>query len=177
MFSVGLRTSSERTPCRLSVVKVDSVCEAPPALERPRPTLSLKRSRRSRGGFRVFGVLQWILSQAEDRATQGCDPSVAWDPRVDGPASHCGVGLFLLSCQLSCSPPHQLVVSTAINPMRSDSISRFVENQLSLRVGAAVAADLRVDSGDPPGTKWVCGIGRPNYKRVWPTVARRRTIG
>ena len=56
-----------------------------------------------------------VLSQAEDRATQGCDPSVAWDPRVDGPASPCGVGLFFgddnsqLSSVSTCGP-------TAINP-------------------------------------------------------------
>ena len=56
-----------------------------------------------------------ILSQAEDRATQGCDPSVAGDPRVDGPASHCGAGLFSrrfdsrLSSSSTCG-------STAINP-------------------------------------------------------------
>ena len=56
-----------------------------------------------------------VLSQAEDRATQGCDPSVAWEPRVDGPVSPRGAGLFFrginsrLSSSSTCGP-------TAINP-------------------------------------------------------------
>lgn len=65
----------------------------------------------------MFSCVTMILSQAEDRATQGCDPSVAWDPRVDGPASLRGVGLFFrvmnpnsrLSSSSTCGP-------TAINP-------------------------------------------------------------
>ena len=59
----------------------------------------------------MFLAVMMILSQAEDRATQGCDPSVAWDPRVDGPAPLRGVGLFnsRLSSSSTCG-------STAINP-------------------------------------------------------------
>ena len=63
----------------------------------------------------MMSCVKMVLSQAEDRATQGCDPSVAWDPRVDGPASPRGVGLFFgrinsrLSSSSTCGP-------TAINP-------------------------------------------------------------
>ena len=59
-----------------------------------------------------------VLSQAEDRATQGCDPSVAWDPRVDGPASPRGVGLFFgrIRSRLSSSSTCGL---TAVNPRGS----------------------------------------------------------
>jgi len=77
-------------------------------------TLSLKRPRGSRGGCVSLSVIM-VLSQAEDRATQGCDPSVAWDPRVDGPASLSGAGLFFSgfnsrrSSSSTCGP-------TAVNP-------------------------------------------------------------
>ena len=73
----------------------------------------------------MFLVVTMILSQAEDRATQGCDPSVAWDPRVDGPASPRGAGLFFSGIQL----PAILLINLWSNcdkPVWSDSISRFV---------------------------------------------------
>ena len=75
-------------------------------------TLSLKRFFGSRGVVFVFCSVSMTLSQAEDRATQGCDPSVAWDPRTDGPASFHGVGLLfsvdllLLSLWPNCDKPN-----------------------------------------------------------------------
>ncbi len=86
------------------------------------PTLSLKRPRRSRGGSWVLSLLCLFLPQAEDRATQGCDPSVAWGPRADGPALRRRVGLFFIidlfssfiSLWPNCDKPNLAAIHVAV---------------------------------------------------------------
>ena len=86
----------------------------------------------------MFLFVTMVLSQAEDRATQGCDPSVAWDPRVDGPVSLRGTGLFSrrlnswLSSSSTCGP-------TAINPCGPTAFLGLYETDYPYVLGRPLA--------------------------------------
>jgi hypothetical protein len=117
----------------------------------------------------------WAVPQAEDRATQGCDPSVAWGPRADGPVLLGGAGLFCRSWPVSS------FISLWPNCGKPDLAAMHVGVWKKPIIPSCWGSGLSAARNRPqPPTRHNMGMrpGRSNYERVWPTACGRwRTIG
>jgi hypothetical protein len=112
-----------------------------------------------KGWFVGCGLVFCSSPQAEDRATQGCDPSVAWGPRAEGPALPCEAGPFF--CGRVAGFFGSACGFTAINPIGSASMWWFGKTNNPCVLRQPWLPGRKIGPGRPPDTTWVCGPDGP----------------